>query len=85
MEASNCLLSKLLDMTVHRQVNVHHKHINIASNFSAKLCEIRFEIKNLMFLVLDSASFYKKGKSLHLAYHIFDRCKKVKNKNLNFR
>ena len=44
-------------------------------------------------LVLDSASFYKnhflvgkvKGKSLHLAYHIFEKWKKLKTKNLNFR
>ena len=46
-------------MTVYRQVNLHHKHISIASNFFAKLCETRFEIKKLN-LVLDSASFYKK-------------------------
>ena len=70
-------------MTVHRQVNVHQKHISIASNFSAKLYETRFEINKL---VLDNASFYKnvfwlEGKSLHLAYHIFRRCEKLKNKN----
>ena len=40
----NSLLSKLLDMAVHRQVNVHHKYISIGSNFSAKLCETRFKI-----------------------------------------
>ena len=43
----NSLLSKVLDMTVYRQVNVHHKHISIASNFFAKLCETRFEINKL--------------------------------------
>ena len=38
------LLSELLDMTMHRQVNAHHKHISVASNSSAKLCKTRFEI-----------------------------------------
>ena len=43
----NSLLSELLDMTVNRQVNAHHRHISVASNFSAKLCKTRFEINNL--------------------------------------
>ena len=40
----NSLLGELLDMTVHKQDNVHHKHISIARNFSAELCETLFEI-----------------------------------------
>ena len=32
----NSLLSELLDMTIHKQVNVHDKHISETSNFSAK-------------------------------------------------
>ena len=34
-------------MTVHRHVNVHHKHISVASNFSKKLSKTRFEINKL--------------------------------------
>ena len=45
--AKDSLLSELLDMTVHRQINVHEKYISIASNFSAKLCETLFEINKL--------------------------------------
>ena len=44
-------------MTMHRQVNVHHKHISVTSNFSAKLCE---KLTDLIFLVLDTVIFYKK-------------------------
>ena len=39
--------SELLDMTVHVQVNAHHKHTSLASNFSAKLCKTHFEINKL--------------------------------------
>ena len=43
----NSLDSELLDITVHRQVNVHHKPISADSNFPAKLCEKLFEINKL--------------------------------------
>ena len=41
------LISELPDMTMQRQVNAHHKHISVASNFSAKLCKTRFKINKL--------------------------------------
>ena len=53
-------------MTVHREANVHHKHIIMARKtliftyFSAKLCQKLFEIYNLICLVLDGISFYEK-------------------------
>ena len=56
----NSLLSELLDMTVHRQVNVHHKHISLASNFSVKLCETLFEFNKLNLSCVGWLSFYKK-------------------------
>ena len=43
----NSLVSELLDVTVHGQVNVHHKPINAGSNFPAKVCETLFEVKKL--------------------------------------
>ena len=45
--AKSSLISELLDMTVHRQVNVHHKHISVGSIFFGKLCETLFEINKL--------------------------------------
>ena len=42
--AKSSLISEPLDMTVHRQVNVHHKHISVGSKFFAKLYETLFEI-----------------------------------------
>ena len=44
---------KCMDMTVHREVNVRHKHINVARKtlifkvFQAKLCQTLFEISKL--------------------------------------
>ena len=90
----NSLINQLSDMTMHREVNVCYKGISVAiktlifAYFSAKLCQTLFKLKNLICLVLDSVSFYKKmffwleGKTLHLAYQIFERWEK-KKKTLN--
>ena len=49
----NSLLNELLDMTVHKEVNVCHKRISVARKtlifayFSAKLCQTLFEINKL--------------------------------------
>ena len=56
----NSLLSELLDMTVHRQVNAHHKHISLASNFAAKLCKTRFKINKLNIYCIRYCKFLQK-------------------------
>ena len=49
----NSLLNELLGMMVHREVNVHHKHIIVAGKglifayFSVKLCQMFFGINKL--------------------------------------
>ena len=62
----NSLLNKLLDMKVQREFNVHHKGISVARKtliFAYFLwnCATRFmKSTNLICLVSDGASFYKK-------------------------
>ena len=47
------VFKEFMGMTVHREVNVRHKHINVTretlifENFSAKLSQTPFEINNL--------------------------------------
>ena len=56
------LLNELLDMTMHREVNIRHKHINLAKKtlifeyFSAKFCHMLFEMNKLILSCLDGIS-----------------------------
>ena len=65
----NSLLNELLDMTVHKEVNVCHKRINVARktlilHIFLQNCAKRFlKLTNLIYLVLDGVNFYKKKKS----------------------
>ena len=56
----NSPISELLDRTVQRQVNAHHKHINVASNFSVKLCKARFKINKLNVFCIGYCKFLLK-------------------------
>ena len=62
----NSLLNELPDMNVHREVNVRHKRTSVPRNhwvlhIFLRNCAKRFmKLTNLICLVLDGVSFYKK-------------------------
>ena len=56
----NSLFNEFLDMSFHREVNVRHKRISVARK-TLRNCAKRFlKITNLICLVLDGVTFYKK-------------------------
>ena len=65
-------------MTVHKQINIYHKHVSVAkkdTDFRLIFYEIVpniVKLTDLICLVLNSLSFYKIF-FLHLAYQIFAR------------